>query len=61
MSSYSALLICAVPGRDVWRLPWGMAAFCSNCSGTLPQLWCVVSGTDSCAQDCGPNSLEMLF
>lgn len=41
-SSHSALLIGAVPGWDVWRLPWGMAAFCSNTSGTLLQLWCVV-------------------
>lgn len=35
-SSHSALLIGAVPGWDVWRLPWGMAAFCSNTSGTHP-------------------------
>lgn len=42
-SSHSALLIGAVPGWDVWRLPWGMAPFRSNTSGTLPRLWCVVS------------------
>lgn len=60
-SSHSALLIGAVPGQDVWRLPWGMAAVCSNSSGRLPQLWCVVSGTDSYAQNGRPDLLETLF
>lgn len=42
-SSHSALLNGAVPVWDVWRLPWGMAASCSNTSRPLPQLWCVAS------------------
>lgn len=49
------------PWAGCLKAALGMATFCSNGSGALPQLWCVVSGTDSCAQGCGPNSLETLF